>query len=252
MLPLTDKYPQLARPPLREALIDIRLRDRLPEDWGKRLESVQFRDFKVTHPLKEGGFRFEIPRDDAPASAKVLSAETLGYRYDRTNGTQTLLVRRNGMSLSILKNYTTWEALKEAANDLWTEYLRLSGSVQVDRLAVRYINAIEMTVSDDTDEYLTAGPRIPEKLPQILNSFFQRVEIPFLKEKATAIITQASGDRPPEGSSNREAILDIDVFCSGTFDGASPGIWITLDNLRDIANRSFFSSITKQVLDSYL
>lgn len=251
MPPLADKYPQLVRPPLREALIDIRLRDRLPVDWGKRLESIQFSGFRVSHPLKEGGFRFEIPRD-APASAKVVSDETLGYRYDRTDGAQALLVRRNGMTLSILKNYTTWESLKEVTHDLWVEYLRLSGPVQVERLAVRYINAIEMTASEDTDDYLMAGPRIPKELPQILNSFLQRVEIPFLKEKATAIITQASGDRPAEGTNNREAILDIDVFCSGSFEGTSPGVWTTLDNLRDIANRIFFSSVTKQVLDSYL
>lgn len=249
---MTEKYPQLARPPLREALIDIKLRDRLPVDWGKRLESVQFKGFQVSHPLKEGSFRFEIPPDHAPASAKVVSDETLGYRYDRADATQALLVRRNGMTLSILKNYTTWEALKEATYNLWVEYLRLSGLVQVERLAVRYINAIELLPGGDTDEYLTAGPRIPKELPQMLDRFLQRIEIPFLKEKATAIITQASGDRPAEGMSNREAILDIDVFCSGSFEGASPGIWITLDNLRDIANRIFFSSITRRMLDSFL
>ena len=127
-------------------------------------------------------------------------------------------------------------------------YLEISGPVNVDRLAVRYINAIEMNLGEDYDRYLTAGPSIPPELPQIVNNFIQRVEIPFETEGATAIITQTLGG-PAAGKSS--AILDIDVFCLCSLEGASGELWPRLDNLRNIANRIFFSSVTPEVIKSY-
>lgn len=243
---LADKYPQLAHPPLREALVDIKVRDELPNEWVENLANVEFEGFETSQRIKVGTVKFEIPGDRPPSAAA--SAQVLGRRYDQTDGERVLQVRRNGMTLSILKNYQKWEALRAAAQGLWGSYLRIAGAVHVDRLAVRYINAIEMRLGDDCDKYLTAAPQIPRKLPQILNNFIQRVEVPF-DERAVAIITQTLG---PPIESKGSAILDIDVFCSCSLEGNSPEIWLRLDDLRDIANDVFFSSITQEVLESYL
>jgi uncharacterized protein (TIGR04255 family) len=214
----------------------------------ERLENANFGGFTNPQPMKEGAFRFELPTDQ-PARASVDSEQQLGRRYDSKDEARVLQVRRNGMTLSILKNYTNWEALRDSARASWERYLEISGSVDVDRLAVRYINAIEMPVGDDYDKYLTTGPRIPRDLPQIVNNFIQRVEIPFTKEEATAIITQTLGQ--PVGSKG-SAILDIDVFCQCSLKGASPDVWSRLDNLRNIANGVFFSSVAPEVIKSYL
>jgi uncharacterized protein (TIGR04255 family) len=252
VLRLTDKYPQLSRPPLREALVDIKLQNVLSAEWVKSLEQNGFEGFDSSQPIKESGFKFELPHVDKPAHAVVISDQTSGRRYDRNDGTRVLQVRRDGMTLSILKNYTNWEALKDAAHALWGRFLQISGPVHVGRLAVRYINAIEMIPGDDYDKYLTAAPRIADGLPQIVNNFIQRVEIPFLNEEAIAIITQTLGGPASDSSGKFSAIIDIDVFCWCSLEGTSDDVWLRLDNLRDIANRVFFSSITKRVLESYL
>jgi uncharacterized protein (TIGR04255 family) len=248
--PLAEKYPQLARPPLREALVDIKLRDPLPAEWLKTLEHMSFSGFDSSHTIRQGGFKFMVPPDSGPATAVVESDEMLGLRYDRNDGTRMLQARRNGMTFSILKGYTHWEALRDSTRGMWAKYLEVAGHVHVDRLAVRYINAIEIAPGDDCDDYLTAAPRIPDGLPQVLNNFIQRVAVPFEDEGAVAIVTQTLGP-PPEGPAKNSAILDIDVFSQCSLEGSSTEVWLRLDNLRDIANRIFFSSVTKQVLESY-
>ena len=129
--------------------------------------------------------------------------------------------------------------------------LQISGpsAKRVNRLAVRYINAIELPLAGaDFDEYLTAGPRIPESLPQFLTSFLQRVVLPFAEVSGHAIITQALEAPTTRGLT---AVLDIDVFAECLIDGADPEIWSKLGQLRIIKNRIFFASLTKKALESY-
>jgi uncharacterized protein (TIGR04255 family) len=227
--------------------VDIRLREQLSTGWLQNLESKDFGGFQKAQPMKQGSFRFEIPKDQ-PARAAVASEESIGWRYDKADGSQVLQVRRNGMTLSILKNYTNWQALSTTVRDAWERYLEISGPIAVSRLAVRYINGIEIRLGRDYDEYLTAGPRIPQPLPQIVNNFIQRVEIPFASDEATAIITQTT-EPPVDGKGY--AVLDIDVYSSCSLQGDSPELWSVLERLRIIANNIFFSSITKELLDWY-
>jgi uncharacterized protein (TIGR04255 family) len=153
------------------------------------------------------------------------------------------------MTLSILKDYTNWDVLRAAAADAWEQFLDLSGPVATSRLAVRYINGIALRLGEDYDEYLSAGPRIPPTLPQIVNNFIQRVEVPFASDEAVAIITQTMG---PAVAGMGDTVLDIDVYAFRLLDGASPEVWSVLDRLRIIANNIFFSSITEKLLESYL
>src|SRR5215472_17252623 len=142
--------------------------------------------------MKQGSFRFEVPRD-TPARASVMSLQPFGLRYDRSDGSRVLQVNRGGMTLSIFKDYTNWNVLRAAASDAWKEFLNVSGPVGISRLAVRYINGIALPLGKDYDEFLNAGPKVPPTLPQIVNNFIQRVEVPFANEEAVAIITQTLG-----------------------------------------------------------
>jgi uncharacterized protein (TIGR04255 family) len=135
--------------------------------------------------------------------------------------------------------------LRKAARGTWQGFLAASGPVNVSRLAVRYINAINIPLGADYDEYLTTGPRVPKLVPPIVTSFIQRVLVPFEEESATAIITQTLEMPAP-------AVLDIDVFTECSLEGASADIWSGLEKLRNIADRIFFSSLTEKVIQSFI
>ena len=236
------KFPKLAHPPLSEALIDIRLREDLPASILERLQAP--RGFPIAKDIRQGQFQLTANKDK-PIQAEMVSEEILGRRCEREDGSAVLQLRRNGLTYSILKKYSGWEVLRDSAREALQSFLAVSGPVSVGRLAARYINAINIPLGADYDEYLTTGPKVPESVPQIVTSFLQRVLVPFEEEGATAIITQALEMPAP-------AILDIDVFTECSLDGASPEIWSKLENLRNIADRIFFSSLTDKVLKSYL
>lgn len=237
-----SEFPKLTRPPLREALVDIRLREELPVSVLPKFHAP--RGFPVAKEMRHGQFQFKMDKDK-PALAEVVAEGALGWRYEREDGSVVVQLRRNGLTYSILKNYPGWNGLREAARDVWREFLAIAGSVKVSRLAVRYINAISIPLGADYDEYLTTGPRVPKSVPSIVTSFLQRVLVPFEEDAATAIITQTLEMPTPA------AVLDIDVFTECSLEGASADIWSKLEKLRGIADRIFFSSLTEKVLESY-
>ena len=221
--------------------MDIRLREELPASVLPKFQAP--RGFPIAKEIRQGQFQLKMDQDKR-ALAEVLAEGALGWRYERDDGSEVVQLRRNGLTYSILKNYQGWNVLREAARDAWREFLAVSGSAHASRLAVRYINAINIPLGSDYDEYLTTGPRVPKVLPQIVTSFIQRVLVPFEEDAATAIITQTLEMPAP-------AVLDIDVFTECSFDGASADIWSKFEKLRGIADRIFFSSLTEKVLESY-
>jgi uncharacterized protein (TIGR04255 family) len=234
-------FPKLAHPPLREALVDIRLREELPASILPNFRAPK--GFPVAKEMKHSQFQFKIDKDK-PGRAEVLAEGPFGQRYEKEDGSEVIQLRRNGLTYSILKNYAGWDVLREASRAAWRDFLVASGPVNVSRLAVRYINAINIPLGADYDEYLTTGPKVPKSVPPIVTSFMQRVLVPFEEDSATAIITQALELPAP-------IVLDIDIFTECSLEGGSADIWLKLDRLRNIADRIFFSSLTEKVIESY-
>jgi uncharacterized protein (TIGR04255 family) len=235
------EFPKLARPPLREALVDVRLRDELPVAVIPKFR--QPKGFPVVTTMKQGQFQFKVDANK-PAEAHVFSEALLGQRYDREDGSAVVQLRRNGITYSALKNYPGWEVLRDSAREIWQDFITVSGNIIISRLAVRYVNAIIIPTGADLDEYLTNGPRVPALLPQVVTSFMHRMLIPIEELKMNAIVTQTLEMPSP-------VILDIDAFTERSFEASSDEIWTTLDELRGIADRTFFSSLTEKVIESY-
>lgn len=242
-----ESYPRLSRPPLREAVIDIRLPEDLPVSVVDAFRSLTLPDLKPVGEVKVGGFKLEILSGKA-AQASVVADEVQGIRFQSADGATVLQFRRNGMTFSILKNYKTYEEFEHNAKKLWLTFLNIVGSIQASRLAVRYINAVEVPMGADFDDYLTSAPRLPKGLPQLYSSFLQRVVVPFAENNAYVIITQ-SFERPLE--TGLPVVIDIDAITERVMPGNTQDIWDTLMILRHIKNRVFFSTLTAKTLEAY-
>jgi uncharacterized protein (TIGR04255 family) len=238
-------YPTLSRPPLREALIEIQLSELLPPAFNQKLQIQNLGGFARTGDIRQGGMKFQVSHDK-PAHAMIIADEVLGARFDTEDKSQVVQLRRNGMTFSILRNYKDWDHIRDTARELWQRFLILAAlpAVQVNRVAVRYINAIEVPLGANFDDYLTAAPRVPSELPQLLSSFFQRIQVPF-GGNSIAIITHAL-------EAPSLVVLDIDVINQEKMDGAGPAVWNKMEELRSIKNKIFFASITKRTLEACL
>jgi uncharacterized protein (TIGR04255 family) len=241
------QYTRLSKPPLREAILDIQLSGALPVSFIDTLKEQSIVGFEDVGPIRQGQFALQFGPTVEP-TASVTANELLGFRYTSSDKSRVVQLRRNGMTYSILQGYADWSHFRDSAQEIWRQFSTWAVKLQVQRLALRYINVIDVPMGEDIDGYLTSGPRIPPELPQIFSTFFHRILIPFSSLGLNAIINQAT---EPKATNLLSAILDIDVYGQYQLAGDDQEIWRRLDRIRDIENLIFFSYMTEKALEPY-
>lgn len=247
---MTVEYPVLARAPITEAVLDIRIKPQAEINTAA-LSSLH-QHVSDNYPIKQERFQFEsrvdFKKDEAQVSA---SKGTLtGYFFKSGDHKQIFQARTDGFTFNRLQPYEKWELFRDEARRLWTLYSTLA-SPEIVRVALRYINKLDIPLSlpapIDFDEYLAAGPVVPPELPQGVSSFLTRLVIPNPEIEATAVISQAFEQIDPKFL---PIILDIDVFRQKDLISKDE-IWQTFENLRLFKNRIFFASLTNKALELF-
>ncbi|NOT95989.1 MAG: TIGR04255 family protein, partial [Nitrospira sp.] len=154
-------------------------------------------------------------------------------------------------TFSRLKPYDKWTTLRDEAQELWQHYVRIASPQTVTRVALRYINRIEIPLPmRDFKDYILTTPETAPDLPQGLDNFFMRLVIPDPKGQAVAIVTETV--EPIDELSNRlPLIFDIDVFRAGAFNVQDNSMWETFESLHDLKNDIFFKSLTPKAKELF-
>ncbi len=236
--------------PISEALIDIRVQ--LPgnvslADLEKLHTSIkaEYPD-KKTRTMWEG--TFDVKSEKEPIQRTRLQVD--GYAFITSDGRQVVQYRLDGFTFSRLRPYSRWEDVYAEVRRLWDIYRTATNPLLVTRLAVRYINAIEIpSKTFETDDYFTAAPKIPEGLPQGLQHFLTRLVIPFPDRGAVAIVIQTPSVK--QDPVNTAILLDIDVFEEVSLSPEDARIYEILSVLREIKNEVFFKSITERTKELF-
>ncbi|MFH0873215.1 MAG: TIGR04255 family protein [bacterium] len=231
--------------PITEALVDIRVKLG-PETDLSTLQSVCAL-VANEYPEKRERIRLE-----SKIEFKTMKSETTsgvdGYLCTSSDKKQVVQVRLDGFTFSRLTPYETWENLRKVAHRLWQLYVGATSPELVTRVALRYINRLEIPLPiRDFSDYLTAPPTIPQNLPQGLISFLTRNVIREPSLDFVAIISQSL--EPVEASNVVPVILDIDVFREVQHSVGATEIWETIDQLRGFKNKIFFESITEKTVE---
>ena len=236
--------------PITEGLIDIRVQ--LPAEVSLAdLEKLHTK-IKDAYPDKKSRKMWQgtLELKDEKEPLKTAHFEVDGYHFTSSNGRQVVQYRLDGFTFSRLRPYSSWEEVFPEAKRLWEIYRAFVKPVLVTRLAVRYINSIEIpSKAFDYDDYLTAGPKVPQELPQLLQHFFTRIEIPFPDRGAAAIIMQTPSRK--EDPVNSAIILDIDVFAEVSLQPEDAKIYEVFSILRETKNEVFFNSITEKTKELF-
>ncbi len=131
--------------PISEALIDIRAT--FEEDDVLAKADHFAADVASRFPRKED--RIEITgevlldRASGKDSSSAKSRKT-GYALFSDSREKAVQARIDGFTFSKMKPYESWENLRNEAIELWELYLKTLNPTRVMRLAVRYINRIEL------------------------------------------------------------------------------------------------------------
>jgi len=245
-------HPTLSKPPIQEALIDIRVQ--LSSDFDVyRLKNLDEK-IRDTYPMKQDQTFSRVnlefrPEADTSQSQQSITSKLIGFRYLSQKKDKIFQARLDGFTFNKLPPYTTWEEMRDEAKRLWSFYKELTSPV-ITRVAVRYINNLNIPVPiRDFGDYLTAPPVMPDDLPQGLSSFLIRMNSYVPAFQGNAIITQALEPWLPEAT-KIPVILDIDVFKEKA-GMEEPEAWELLESLRHFKNRVFFTFITDKLKEIY-
>ena len=244
---MTEKTPTFPNAPIVEAILDIRAKTDEATDLG-RLSGFQA-DLKARYPKRQERSRWSTGlhlKSTGEAALITPKGGPEGYWFTSPDGKQIVQVRVDGFSFSRLRPYENWRKFKAEAKELWSHYVKVVSPLAISRLALRYINRIQIPFPvKDFNDYLITRPEIADDLPHDVVKFFMQVTVPEPKTEAVAIINQ-SMEPPPGEFTELPVIFDIDVFKSIEIDATSETIWEVFETLRAFKNDVFLKSLTEK------
>jgi uncharacterized protein (TIGR04255 family) len=243
-----DEAPSYSRPPVREALIDIRISP-LPSSQVKLLETLQE---KLGPPYinkkKQQRWEGRVQWQEEAFSSNT-SQGVRGYQFENADGTRIVQYQLDGFACNFIKPdpkapWAGWPALREEARRAWMLYADAMGVTETTGFSVRYINQIVIPSSSPVElsDYLTVPPTVPQDFPyQGFVDYLSSVKVVIDDLNAVAVITQAPAQEPLPDSVN--ILLDIEVVRRVKAPLDSEAMWTTLDRFRDIKNTIFQKSL---------
>lgn len=247
----TVVFSTLKLAPITEAIIDFRVE--LPSTVDiNTLEEIhdQLKDefpIKAARTSTETEFRFE-PGKDVVFTPKAPKTE--GFYFKNQLGDMVVQVRLDGFTLSKLKPYRDWSSFELKFRQLWAIYSHEASPSVITRIAVRYLNRIDLPLGATLKDYLLTVPEIAPQLPQGLSDFLMRIVINDEKTSAVAIVTESS-DVVRESTEQYPVILDIDAFRHVSLQVDDESIWGILQELRNFKNQVFFGSLTNSAIEGF-
>jgi len=241
----------LKNAPIKEALIDLRVT--LPPGvdlprLGKLADQVS-KEYPEKQERRSGGIQIEF-KEGKILDPHIIEGRPDGYLCYSSDKLQLVQFRLDGFTFNRLKPYTSWDGVRGEAFRLWELYRKSVEPTLISRVAVRYINRIEIPLPVvDLEDYLTGPPSTPPNIPGDVSSFLTRVVMRESSTGVEAIITQ-TGDSPTKPGQTA-LLLDIDVISAAVYDKDGKAAWEMLNSLRELKNRIFFESITPKALELF-
>lgn len=184
--------------------------------------------------------------------------EQVGLSFSSEDGKRRVRARLDGFDYSVSEPYDRWETFRDEARHLWNVYRKIIAAEWAVRVAVRYVNKINVPSKSnehgehvaDLDDYLKISPDVPEEWPNggLLSNYFMQLQM-WQRDLECMLIVNEAPDIPtqPGMISIR---LDFDLFkerYAEPWDAYNDlEIWAYLEKLHKRKNEVFEASITDE------
>lgn len=238
---------QYENPPIREALIDIRVA--LPTRVTLSvLESVHDQ-VKDRYPGKKRSFHLEGQLSGGDLVGATAKQTPMGFSFISDDGKQVFQARRDGFTFSRLRPYANWIELRTESRRLWEIYRSVATPHEISRVAVRYINQVDIPLNSDYKDYFRTSPEVSPDLQQALSGFFMQLQFPQADFGGTLILNQTTV--PPLSPDTHSVVLDLDVFKEPAGMQSDDEVWALLEALRNRKNEFFEGCITDKTRELF-
>jgi uncharacterized protein (TIGR04255 family) len=237
-----------SRAPIKEALIDFRVV--LPADFSVQkllmIHEQISNQFPTYEPIYFSSLTVQT-EPDIPNMQVSTDRQQIGFRFKDRSGLNIFQATLHGFTFNRLQPYETWEKFRSDARKMWGIYKDACEPEVVTRVALRYINQINIPVDVTLDlkDYFRVVPEISPGLTQNrINTFFMQLQIRQEDLDCMLIINETLAS--PEAPNFFTIILDIDLFRQHVWQSGDKDIWDFLEKLRHRKNEVFKASITEK------
>jgi len=230
-----------SRPPITEALIDLRveLPDEVTPDTLTRLHLNVEADYPIRQELLV--VAGEMMAD--PSVGASANQTQIGCGFLSSDQKRFFQARLDGFSFSRLAPYDCWEVFRNEAQRLWSIYRSATHPKATTRLAVRYINRLDIPLPvGDLKDYLRTAPEVSPDLSQGLSGYFMQLQIPLEDINGMLVLNEAL--TPPSQPDVVSVLLDIDLFRERDLPNDEAGIWEFMERLHARTDQVFEACIT--------
>ena len=245
-----QQYPVYPNAPIVESVLDIQVEQSenvTLEQIGTFHDSIKDRFPEVKKTAKS---QAQIIISEKGPSIDSPSVNIMGFRYSSIIEKKIVQARLDGFSFNKLKPYESWEIFSSEAHQLWDLYTKIAQPIKIKRIALRYINKIEIPLPiNDFKEYILTIPEIAPTLPQGLANFLMMLVIPNPEIGATAVINEVMEQVTVQQT--LPIIFDIDVFKIVNYNINYDELWKEFDQLRIFKNDIFISSMTDKAKELF-
>ncbi len=226
--------------PITEAIIDIQVA--LPESTTlELLEDFQKKIPEFSEKQNVTLNKILMQQDNSPNVEQIHT----GYQFIKEDKKRIVQVAQHGFAYLWLAPYENWEAFSTEAKSKWDIYRNHFNPGGVNRIALRYINRIDIPENKiDLKEYLHTAPEIAKGLPQLLVGYFMQLTLPMEEFQSMATIKQTIV--PPPIPHVTSILLDIETYRDVDAPQSSQEIWEAFEQLRAAKNKVFEHTLTEK------
>jgi uncharacterized protein (TIGR04255 family) len=239
------------RPPITEAVIEIRYAEQVEFGSFERGLSDVKRHYSSDQPWVNYNVTVEVPpANEAPASLTHVSPATFGRRLASTDETERVLLLPLSFVVAQLAPYPGWDRFFARFQRDWGTWKRAVGYRKIVRVAVRYINRLDIPREGRIIEeasYLNAYAKLPEFGPT--ETYGVQARFPTDDKGYTLFINTALVPSPLLDSGS--ILLDLDVAKDRDPPQNDEGISDTLAELRMRKNAVFEACITEKARELF-
>jgi uncharacterized protein (TIGR04255 family) len=241
-----------AKPPIVEAVIERRFANPIDFTVVNDLRRKFEREYPAVAQTAEFSLAFNT--DAVPPEVKQTP---LGYRMIDHQGTDIVIATTQAVAFGRLAPYPGWKFFSAAASEVFEKTREVTGYVPLGRIGVRYINRLDLPLSEKdglalgarTSDYILVRPEYPASLISFTHGFTLQCIFDVQVNDCTGTMTVATVPSPvPQHMS---IVLDIDIWRDVNVPQNERDIQKLLDLIRVEKNRIFESSITDRMRELF-
>ncbi len=236
------KHKSYKRPPIIEAVIEVRFANSLDDKKLEKLVSKQKSKFTIQTLQK---VEFRIPLNEEAGVTAEAKTEFAGYKLiNNVDSSIIVQIKRDAISFSKLPPYEGWPKLVTEFKKFYDWYTNKNFK-SLSRIGIRYINRIDIPAAGqniELEDYLKIYPQVPKKKFPVFNSYSTQIVSDIECDRVLTVNVRGA-DEPP--LLNFESIIfDIDIAQSKNLPNNNPQLFKVLEEIRNKKNFFFEDLLT--------